>query len=69
MTNTNFGVNDLRTIMQIIQTVSSRGAIRAEEMAVVGDLYNRISTFIAQAEQAAKTEQTVPETDQGESNG
>jgi len=49
-----FGVNDLRTILQIIQTVSSRGAIKAEEMSVVGDIYSRISAFVAQAEQAAR---------------
>lgn len=64
--NTTFGVNDLRTILQVIQTVSSRGAIRAEEMAVVGDLYNRISAFVAQAEQAAKVASDSTPEPQGE---
>lgn len=64
--NTTFGVNDLRIILQILQTVSTRGAIRADEMAVVGDLFNRITAFVAQAEQAAKLAETADPIDQGE---
>lgn len=61
-----FGVNDLRTILQIIQTVSARGAIRADEMTVVGDIYSRISAFVGQAEQAAKQAEIASPTEQGE---
>lgn len=61
-----FGVNDLRTILQIIQTVSSRGAIKAEEMSVVGDIYARIAAFVAQAEQAARVAEAIKPEDQGE---
>lgn len=61
-----FGVNDLRTVLQIIQTVSSRGAIKAEEMSVVGDLYARIAAFVAQADQAAKMAEATKPEEQGE---
>lgn len=55
--DTNFSINDLRTMLQLLTVVSSRGAIKPDEMMVVGELYSKIAKFISAAEQAAsKTE-------------
>ncbi len=39
-------IQDLTTAMQVIQVTGARGAIRADEMAVVGALYNKIFAFL-----------------------
>ena len=40
------GVNDLKLMANIIEVVSNRGAIKANEMAAVGNLYNDLMTFL-----------------------
>jgi hypothetical protein len=40
-------VTDLNAIKQIIDVASSRGAFRAGEMAVVGQTYNKLESFLA----------------------
>ena len=37
---------DLVLMLKIIQAVAQRGAIRAEEMAEVGSLHNKLVTFL-----------------------
>lgn len=39
-------VTDLTAIKQIIDVASSRGAFRANEMAVVGTTYNKLEAFL-----------------------
>lgn len=39
-------IGDLRLMARLVQISSERGAIRADEMATVGDLYNRLSQFL-----------------------
>jgi len=39
-------LSDLMAAAQVIQLASQRGAIRAEEMATVGGLYNRLVSFL-----------------------
>lgn len=39
-------VTDLSAIKQIIDVASSRGAFRANEMAVVGTTYNKLEAFL-----------------------
>jgi hypothetical protein len=39
-------LQDLLTVVQTIQVVSQRGAIRADEMAVVGGVYTRLVAFL-----------------------
>ena len=39
-------VQDLTAIKQIIDVASSRGAFRANEMAVVGTTYNKLESFL-----------------------
>jgi hypothetical protein len=40
------GLNDLSSILTIIEVCSTRGAFRAEELAVVGTLFNKIQAFV-----------------------
>jgi len=40
------GVNDLKLMANILEVVSNRGAIKAGEMAAVGQLYNNLMTFL-----------------------
>lgn len=53
-------LNDLKLMAQIIKVVSSRGAVQAEEMAAVGNLYTKLVSFIKAAtpleDQPASTE-------------
>ena len=39
-------VQDLTAIKQIIDVASSRGAFKANEMAVVGNTYNKLESFL-----------------------
>ena len=40
------GVNDLKLMANIIEVVSNRGAIKANEMAAVGSVYNILMKFL-----------------------
>ena len=40
------GVNDLKLMANVIEVVSQRGAIKANEMAAVGTLYNNLMSFL-----------------------
>lgn len=68
-----FGVNDLKLILNLIDAVSARGAIRPNEMKAVGEVHERISNFLASIEQQAKERQEAAaaeaEGQEGESNG
>jgi hypothetical protein len=51
-------VQDLTAIKQIIDVASSRGAFKANEMAVVGQTYNKLEAFLnAVAAQNAPAEE------------
>lgn len=52
-------VQDLTAIKQIIDVASSRGAFKANEMAVVGTTYNKLESFLGavQAQQEPKKEE------------
>ncbi|SVE55715.1 uncharacterized protein METZ01_LOCUS508569 [marine metagenome] len=49
-------LGDLRLVARIIQISSERGAIRADEMATVGDLYNRLVQWLNSIQPAPKTD-------------
>jgi len=49
-------LGDLRLVARIIQISSERGAIRADEMATVGDLYNRLVQWLNSIQPAPKPE-------------
>jgi hypothetical protein len=42
----NLGLQDLVAVVNLIQVVAKRGAIQAEEMSVVGPLYERLIAFL-----------------------
>ena len=52
-------LTDLRIMLQILDVVTARGAIKADEMSTVGTLYGKLKTFVDQTTQAA------PSTEQG----
>ena len=56
-------VQDLTAIKQIIDVASSRGAFRANEMAVVGQTYNKLEAFLGavSASQNANKEESKGE--------
>jgi hypothetical protein len=51
-------INDLQALKMIIDVASQRGTFKANEMASVGQVYNRLETFLAsvapQKEEAPK---------------
>lgn len=53
-------VQDLTAIKQIIDVASSRGAFKANEMAVVGQTYNKLESFLG-AVQASQTPENKEE--------
>lgn len=56
-------VQDLTAIKQIIDVASGRGAFRANEMAVVGQTYNKLESFLGavSAQQEPKKEESKGE--------
>jgi hypothetical protein len=60
------GIADLKLMANIIDVVSNRGAIKANEMQAVGGLYNNLMTFLV-ANGAIELPQPEAE-EQGESN-
>ena len=60
--------SDLNTMATVLEAVASRGAVRANEMELVGALYNKLMGFlVANGLRAAPgAENAAPETDTGE---
>lgn len=56
-------LSDLQTIMQIIDVVTQRGAIKADEMTTVGVLYSKLKAFVSQTTQAAPEAPVTEEAD------
>lgn len=50
------GLNDLQTMLTVIDTVTQRGAFKAPELAAVGILYNRIQQFLEAAKAAQQAQ-------------
>lgn len=47
-----FGLDELRAIKKFIELLTKRGAIEMHELAEVGVIYNRLTSFVAAAEAA-----------------
>lgn len=59
--NAELNINDLNAMKVIIDIASSRGAFKPNEMAVVGQTYNKLTTFldqVAKQAEASKAAQT-----------
>jgi len=68
-TNENLTIADLQTIVNIIDTATQRGAFRANELKVVGSVYEKTTAFlesVSQAEKDAAPEAETLEKDVGD---
>jgi hypothetical protein len=52
-------INDLNAMKVIIDIASSRGAFKPNEMAVVGQTYNKLTTFLDQVAKQAEASKTA----------
>lgn len=60
-------LNDLALMRNLIDTVSQRGAFKAEELSVVGDLFNKLNAFIKASQQTQEQPaEEQPAEEQGE---
>ena len=62
-------IGDLAGLRQIINVAAQRGAFRAEEMEVIGRVYNKLNAFLnslAPAQEEAPEEETTEETETSE---
>jgi hypothetical protein len=66
MENQQITVQDLDAIRNIIDLASTRGAFRANELADVGLLYNKLSQFLEAV--VAQAQEQQPGAQQGETN-
>tara|TARA_B100001057_G_scaffold415478_1_gene433009 strand:- start:597 stop:863 length:267 start_codon:yes stop_codon:yes gene_type:complete len=60
------GVQDLKLAANIIEVVSNRGAIKANEMAAVGNLYNKLMEFLIANGAVEMPQETAQDAEQGE---
>ena len=66
----NITVADLNLLKNIIDLASTRGAFRAGEMKEIGEVYNKLATFLeAVVAQAATQEAESQNADAGEPKG
>ena len=56
-TATDLNIADLRNIALVIDVASTRGAFRANEMATVGLIYNKLQAFLAKVAPETKPEE------------
>jgi len=72
MENTQLTLADLASIQNIIEAASTRGAFRANELAQVGAIYDKLSAFLTVAQAHADAAQAGSEPEapqaQGEQN-
>ena len=55
------GVNDLKLMANVIEVVSTRGAIKANEMAACSALYNNLMNFLIANGAVEKTQPEMPQ--------
>ena len=53
----NLNINDLATMANVIDIATQRGAFRANELKLIGELYDKISAFVKAAQEQAKKEE------------
>ena len=66
-------IQDIGICKQAIEVAATRGAFKAEEMAIVGDTYNKVSAWLNQMQPAVdddaeSTDSGETSSDQGETN-
>jgi len=60
---TDLNIGDLRNIALVIDVASTRGAFRANEMATVGLIYNKLQAFLAKVAPETKPEEPTKKTE------
>ena len=59
--STDLSIADLKNLATIIDVASTRGAFRANEMATVGAMYNKLQAFLARVAPEPKPEAKTAE--------
>jgi len=59
---TTLNVNDLKSMISLIDVCTSRGAFRSQELEHIGKLYNKLNTFTTEMIQINTKEPSEPET-------
>tara|TARA_B100000925_G_C21967248_1_gene456193 strand:+ start:663 stop:920 length:258 start_codon:yes stop_codon:yes gene_type:complete len=54
--NANLTINDLKTIISVVDLATQRGAFRANELKTVGTVYEKVQAFLAQVEGQMKAQ-------------
>ena len=67
MENKEITISDLNLLKDIVDLASTRGAFRAAEMKEIGEVYNRLTSFLeAGVAQAKAQEESAASNTQGE---
>ena len=67
MDQTTITLQDLSTIVSIIDVCSERGAFKGNELMVVGQIREKVSAFVKQNEKAAEANDEAVATDETKS--
>jgi hypothetical protein len=57
-------IGDLKNLATVIDVASTRGAFRANEMAMVGMVYNKLQSFLAKVSPPEKKEDDTKKSDE-----
>ena len=57
-------IGDLKNLSTVIDVASTRGAFRANEMAMVGMVYNKLQSFLAKVSPPEKKEEDTKKSDE-----
>jgi hypothetical protein len=66
---TDLNIGDLRNIALVMDVASTRGAFRANEMATVGLIYNKLQAFLAKVAPETKPEDSAKKTETSNAPG
>lgn len=66
MENNSLTIADMASLKNILEAACNRGAFKANEMSTVGQLYDKLSIFIAQS--AEQLQNATPTNTQGDTN-
>jgi hypothetical protein len=58
MENSQLTIADMASLKQLIEAACNRGAFRAPEMRSVGEIYDKLTRFLAAAQQQAQATQS-----------
>ena len=68
MENAQLTIADLASLHSLIDAACTRGAFKAAEMRVVGEIYDKLTRFLEASKQQAQVQSEQAQTPQGETN-